>query len=417
MRFLIGASALFCSASLFAATNDTPLTLGQALARVLENNPQLQAADFDTRAAAARIRQQSQGTPWRVGLAMDNLAGSGQGGDLETTLTLGRVLELGNKSALRGSVAEQQASLLRHAQDAERLDLLAEAAQRYLAIAHVQARRGLADEQLATAQKTQRAVKRRFRAAKATKAELSRAEIAVARAELVLEETDHLLLTSRNRLGVLWGEFKPDFQQVAETLFQLPQVPDYAALEKLIDNNPGVARLATQAHLADARLQLARARREPDIDLSAGIRRFSAGDDTGLLFSLSMPLGSRGRALSHEEEAQALAQREPLLAQNRQLALRATLFGLHQELIHERDRLEMLRTRIIPAAKRALDDSNRGYANGRYSLLELSQAQDALLQARLETLDAAVSYQRNRIQIDRLTGATPRPGVNPGDKQ
>lgn len=416
MRIWIGAFALFWAASVTAAATDTSLTLGEILALVLENNPQLQAADFDTRAAAARIRQQSLDTPWQVGLQMENFAGSGAGKDLETGLTLGRVLELGNKSRLRGNVAEQQASLLRHEQDAERLDLLAEAAQRFLVIAQVQARRALAQEQLDTARKTRRAVQRRLHAGKATKVEISRAEIGVARAELVLEETDHLLLTSRTRLGVLWGEFSPAFEHVSSNLFVLPEIPDYAALERLIDNNPVLARLATQERLADARLQVTRAQRQPDIDLSAGIRRFSASDDTGLMFSVRVPLGSRGRALSYEDEARALAQREPLLAQNQKLALRATLFGLHQELLYERDRLQMLRTRIIPAATRAVEDSGRGYSTGRYSLLELTQAQDALLQARLEALDAVVSYQRTRIQIERLTGAAPHAGVNPGDK-
>lgn len=392
MRIWIGACALLWAVSANAAPAteaDVPLTLGQALALVLENNPQLQAADFDTRAVAARIRQQSLGTPWQVGMQLENLA---------------------------GSVAEQQAILLRHEQDAERLDLLAEAAQRFVVIAQAQARGALAQEQLDTARKTQRAVQRRLRAGKATKAEINRAKIGVARAELLLEETNHLLLTSRTRLGVLWGEFSPTFKQVSNNLLVLSEIPDYAALERLIDNNPALALLATQERLADARLQLARAQRQPDLDLSVGIRRFSASDDTGLMFSLSMPLGSRGRTVGYEDEARALAQREPLLAQDRKLALRATLFSLHQELLYERGRLQMLRTRIIPAATRTVDDTGRGYSTGRYSLLELTQAQDALLQAHLEVLDAAVSYQHTRIQIERLTGAALRTGVNPGVK-
>ncbi|MCG7985385.1 MAG: TolC family protein [Candidatus Thiodiazotropha lotti] len=405
MRTWIGVFALLWAVSASAESPDIPFTLGQALARVLEQNPQLQAADFDTRAAVARIRQQGLDTPWQVGLQMENLAGSGVGKDLETTLTLGRVMELGNKAALRGVVAEQQAGLLRHEQDAERLDLLAEAAQRFTDIAYAQARRKLAQQQLETAKQTQFAVKRRLRAGKADKAEIKRAEIGIARAELMLEETGHLLSNGRTQLAVLWGEIEPDFQQVVDNLFHMPDVAEFAALERLINNNPTLARLATQERLVDARLQLARAQRQPDVDVSAGVRRFSASDDTGLMFNVSVPLGSRSRAVSYEDEARALAKREPLLAQNRKLALRATLFGLHQELVHESHRLRILHSRIIPAATQAVDDTSRSYSEGRYSLLELTQAQDALLQARLEALDAAVGFHRNRIQIERLTGA------------
>lgn len=414
MQIWIGFLILLWVVSAAAVSPNTPFTLGQALARVLENNPQLQAVDFDTRAAAARIRQQSLQTAWQVGIQMENLAGSGVGNDLETTLSLGRVMELGNKAALRGDIAQQQAKLLRHEQDAQRLDLLAETAQRFSDIAYAQARRELLQRQLDSAKHTQRAVAQRFRAGKATKAEIKRAEIGIARAELMFEETDHLLRNGRSQLAVLWGEIEPDFQQVVNNLLQIPEeVADFSDLERLLDNNPSIVRFATQERLAGARLQLARARRQPDIDLSVGVRHFSANDDTGLMLNLRAPLGSRSRAASFEDEAQALVKLEPLLAQNRKLALRATLFGLHQELVHERDRLKMLSSRIIPAATAAVDDTSRSYSNGRYSLLELTQSQDQLLQARMELLDAAAGFHRNRIQIERLIGTVPNTGVNP----
>ena len=91
MRFWTGIATLFW---LLAASGAgaAPLTLGEAVARVLERNPQLQAADFDARAAAERIRQQSRSTPYTVGLELENLAGSGEASGvrgLETTLSLG----------------------------------------------------------------------------------------------------------------------------------------------------------------------------------------------------------------------------------------------------------------------------------------------------------------------------------------
>ncbi len=46
----------------------------------------------------------------------------------------------------------------------------------------------------------------------------------------------------------------------------------------------------------------------------------------------------------------------------------------------------------------------KGYRAGRYSLLELIQAQETLLNARQEAIMAAASYHRYRIEIERLTG-------------
>lgn len=411
MRFWIGACALIWAVTTNAASQavtKTPLTLAQAIASVLENNPQLQAVDFDTRAAAARIRQQSQDTPWKLGVDLENLGGTGEASGvrgLETTLSLGRVLELGNKPHLRGEVARVQATLLRNEQDAQRLDLLAETARRFLNIAHAQAQQNLANERVALKQRTLEVVERRFKVGKAAKADRSRAQIDLARAELEQEETEHLIASARRSLAILWGEITPDFQQVHADLYRLEPTPDHAALEQLVEQNPSLVRLATQQRLADARIRLANASRKPNIELGGGVRHRNGPDDLGLMFTVRIPLGSRERATPLLDEAEALSAREPLLAMNKRLALHSTLFGLLQELIHARDVIEAMQERIIPAAKSALADYSKGYAAGRYSLLELTQAQDILLQARLEALNAAVDYQRNHTEIDRLTGA------------
>ena len=402
------------SASVVADSDGTAsLTLRQSIALVLEHNPQLQAADFDARAAAARVRQQSQAAPWTAGMEVENFAGTGQrqGFDAaETTLSLGRVLELGDKPHLRGEVARLDAGLLRHDQDALRLDLLAEAARRFLAIARVQEQRALARDRLELMQRTLDAVNRRIRVGKAPAAERSRVEIDFGRAQLALEETDHLLRTSRRQLAVLWGDFEPDFTGVHADLLTLEPDPDFETLAQRLEGNPALARLATMERLAQARVRLAQAGRRADLDMRAGLKHFSDTDDVGLAVSLRVPLGSAQRAAPYEAEAAALAAREPLLAQNQNLALRATLFSLHQELLHSRDRLEALQQRIVPAAQRTLDDYTKGFAIGRYSLLELTEAQKSLLQARLEVIDAAAEHHAFFIEIHRLIGTAARTG-------
>ena len=403
MRIRMGALALFSMLSA-AAVSATPsgasLTLQEAVARVLDRNPQLQAADFDSRAAAERIRQQRQTTPYEVSVDLENVVGSGAISgtrSLETTLSLGRVLELGGKATRRGEVAQLEAGLLRHDLDAQRLDLLAETARRYLALVRAQAERELAQRRVGLLQQTLKSVQQRYRLGKAPAAERSRVQIDLARAELALEETDHLLRDGRRQLAILWGDFDADFELAQAQPFELQPDADFAELDRALERNP----------------VLARARSRPDLNLSAGIRHLNAEDDVGLVLSLRMPLGSAGRSGAYVNEATYLAAREPLLAQDQRLALRATLFSLHQELVHARDRFEVYEQRILPAAEQALNDYNQGYAVGRYSLLELSAAQHDLLEARVEFLSAAVDHHAAHIEIDRLIGVTPVIGETP----
>ena len=397
-------------------TGPVTLTLSETVARVLERNPQLQAAQFDARAAAARIRQQQQTTPWSVGVEAENFAGTGrrQGFDsLETTLSLGRVLELGDKPVLRGAVARHEAGLLQHDLDAQRLDLLAEAARRYLDIAKIQTERALAQDRVELLERTLQAVNQRIRVGKAPTAQRGRVEIDLGRAQLALEETEHLMRVARRRLTVLWGEFEPDFQRVSAELLQVEAEPDFQAMEQRLENNPALARLATVERLAAARTRLARASRQPDLDVRAGVKYFADADDMGIAVSVRVPLGSAGRAEPYVDEAQAMAEREPLLAQDQRLALRVTLYELQQELVHSRDRLQALRGQIIPSARETLDDYTEGFRLGRYSLLELLEAQRSLLQARLEVIDAAVEHHAFFIEIDRLIGAAIPTGETP----
>jgi cobalt-zinc-cadmium efflux system outer membrane protein len=406
---------MLCTEFAFANAVGSPLTLAEAIARVLEHSPQLKAADFDTRAAAQRVRQQSQASPYELGVDMENLAGSGDfsGTDrLETSLSLGRVLEAGNKVQRRSEIATLEAGVLRYEQDARRLDLLAETAQRFLTLARVQAERGLAAEHVELMQHTLQSVEQRYRIGKATAADRSKARISLAQAELALEETDHQLINGRRELSVMWGDFHPDFETAQADIFSLGTEQDFAYLDRHIENNPAVVRLATEQRLSKARLLLALSRARPDLDLRAGVRHLNGPDDVALVLSMNMPLGSAGRARPYVDEAEAVVEREQLSAQEQRLALRATLSALHQELLHARDRFEIYRETIIPEAEKALQDYRKGYAVGRYSLLELTAAQEKLLESRLEYLSSAADHHGTRIEIDRLIGTAPLNGAS-----
>jgi len=391
-----------------------PLTLDEALLAVLENNPVLLAGDYQAQAAAARIRQAQQSTPVQLKLELENFAGSGVfGGDdlLETTLSLGKILELGNKAELRGEVAHNEATLLDNERDAERLDLLAEAVRRFIHVVVDQERLKIARDKLTLAEGTAAIVDERVRVGKSPDAERSRARIAVARAELELEHAEHELATSRVKLATQWGDTEPDFSSARATLFSLNPVESFDTLAQLLERNPDLARFASEQRLAEARLRLAQSRRRMDIELSGGFRYFNLNNDGALVVSATMPLGSGSRAAPGIESSQLLSDRQPLLFRQRQLELHASLYEIYQELSHALTASQTLHEQIVPEAELALRGYEKGYRAGRYSLLELSDAQELLLEARLEAVMTASDYHNYRIEIERLTGQSMSAGV------
>ena len=389
------------------------LTLNQAIINVLEHSPMLKAADYESQAAAARIRTAKQSSRYRGSLELENFAGSGlfNGVDaLETTLSLSKVLELGDKAKLRGDVSSNKAMLLRNEHDSKRLDLLAETTKRFIDVVTNQQRLSNANNSITIAKRTKQLVERRVKAGKSPTAELRRTEIALARSRLELEHAKHKLEASRMKLVTLWGEMPQSAAYISFTtaeadLFKFEPLESFESLVTLLKNNPDLIRFATEKRMAQARTLLAKSAGQSDLEITGGLRHFKTSDDAALVLSLNIPFGSSSRAKSNVHESEIMAQRQPLIYQQQRLTLYATLFELHQEVKHASDAVSALRKNIIPQAKQALKDYEKGYAAGRYSFFELTEAQKLLLELKLEAVIAASDYHRYYIEIDRLTGA------------
>jgi len=389
------------------------LTLDQAIINVLERSPMIKAADYESQAAAARIRTATQSTRYSGSIELENFAGSGffSGTDaLETTLSLSKVLELGDKAKLRGDLSHNKAMLLRNDQDSQRLDLLAETTKRFIEAVTDQQRLLNAEESIVIAKRSLWVVKKRVNAGKSANAELRRAKIALARSELELEHAEHELETAHLKLATMWGEVlnkesKSSFTKAAANLFAIKQAEPFDTLVTLLERNPDLVRFATEKRLAQSRTLLARSKGQADMEITGGLRHFNITDDTALVLSLNIPFGSSSRASSSIKEAELKALSDPLLYEQQYLTLYAILFELHQEIKHAIGAVTALRKTIIPQAEQALKDYEKGYSAGRYSFLELTEAQKLLIDLKLEAVNTASDYHRYQIEIDRLTGA------------
>jgi len=368
------------------------LTLEQAIINVLESSPALKAADYESKAAAARIRTAKQSPRYRGSIELENFAGSGlhSGTDLlETTLSLSKVLELGDKSKLRGDLSYNKAMLLRNEQDSRRLDLLAETTKRFIDVITDQQRLVNANDSIDIAIRTRQIVDKRVKAGKSPTAELRRAKIALARSELKLEHAKHKLDSTRLKLVTLWGETQASFSTADARLFVIQRAESFESLVTLLERNPDLVRFATEKRLAQSRTLLARSSGQSDMEITGGLRHFNFTGDTALVMSLNIPFGSSSRARSNIEESEMTALRDPLVFEQQYLSLYATLFELHQEIKHAIDAVTALRKTIIPQAEQALKDYEKGYAAGRYSFLELTEAQKLLLDLKLELVITA----------------------------
>jgi len=77
---------------------------------------------------------------------------------------------------------------------------------------------------------------------------------------------------------------------------------------------------------------------------------------------------------------------------------------LYQELLHARTETLSLREKVRPQAEAMLKTTSEGYRAGRFSLLELADAQIQLIELEREAIRAAAQFHTLMIDIKRVTG-------------
>ncbi len=419
MKTLVAICLVFLSSiniTVSAQIDNRTITLDQAIVRVLQHNPKLKIDAYEARALAARIKLAALKPADSIKIQVEEFAGTGEASSfrsVQTTLSLSRVLELGNKSTYRSNVVQQESYVLRDIQDAERLDLLAETVRRFIQVVVNQEKVALAEEALTVIDNTKTIVEKRISAAISPTAEHHRIEIDLARLELTLEHAEHELASSKVMLSSMWNDVEPDFSIANADIFKLEEVLSVEAYAQLLDHNPDLIRFTTQQRLVDARIQLARIKQKPDIEISGGIRYLGSSDDVGFMLSANIPFGTAQRAAPAIEEAEISGMIDPLAFEQKKTELYVTLYDIYQELSHSKVAVEILQQRIIPSAQKAVEDYEKLYSTGRYPLLELVDAQRTLLNSRSQLLESVANFHRFRIEIDRLTGALATTGATP----
>lgn len=403
---------LACSSVCFSQTESNielaALDFQTAMARTLENNPALVAFGYQVRAQQGQVQQAGLRPNPELDVFVENILGSNafEGIDsAETTLSLAWVLERGKRER-RVDAARAGVSVLEVEADIRRLDAAAETARLFLGTLAFQERLALTDAAVQLAEQTTASVQLRVDAGRTPAADLARAEAELARIRMDREDIEHELRTSQRYLAAQWGETHPDFGRVKGDVTQLPVPDDYSQLLARLKQNPSLSRYLSERRLREAELRLAEANAKPNWRLTAGMRRLERSDDQAFVAGFTIPLTTRNRNQGRIAEARTrLAMTEADKAATR-VQVEAQLFALFEQLQHSLHRAETLNKDVLPRIERALADTEKAYAAGRYSYFELKVVQAELLDARASLVESSIDAHRRIIDIERLTGTS-----------
>lgn len=392
--------------------------LRDAVAAALANNPDLRAFEFELRATAAQGAQADLRPPTTLGLGVENFGGTGESrgfGVAETTLSLSQVVELGGKRASRVAVADASLDSVRVARQAAQLDVLAEVTRRFIAVAALQEQARIDQRATELAEQTLQAADVRVKAARAPHVEFDRATVALERTRLEQRQTLGRLEAARRSLAALWAADEATLNgqrlgAVRGDLFELPTLDNFDILIRRLQSSPDFLRFANEERLRDSELRLSATQRRADLSVSAGLRRLQGTRDLALVASVSVPLFAGKRAESYIAEAAARRDAVGVARDAALIKARSQLYALYRALQDAEATVASLNATLVPRMEEALTETEYAFERGRYSYLELVDAQREYLDVQRARVDAGEQVHLLTAEIERLTNA---PLTNP----
>lgn len=380
-----------------------PISLQTALAMAMERNATLRAASQALAASEGAVLQ-SQARP------NPELAYSQEDTRRETrsmTLQWNQPLEIGGKRAARIKVAEYGRELAQAELDAARAGLRADVRAGFVNLLAAQQRVQLNEKTLEIAAQARDAAAKRVQAGKIAPLEETKARVAESSAQLALAQAQSGQRVARQQLAALWGGFAASLGPAVGEVGRLPSVPEQAGLLEKIEQSPQLIRAQQAVLQAKSAADLERARRLPDPTVSLGMKRAQEVGRNQLVMGISVPLPILDSNRGNQLQALRLADKaeDELIATRQQL--QAQLLQNHELLQTSRAQAEQLNRQVLPAAQSAYEVAAKGFALGKFSYLDVLDAQRTLAEARSLYLEQLVATHSAAADITRQLGDVP----------
>jgi outer membrane protein, heavy metal efflux system len=381
-----------------AAPDTASIDLSTAI-RLALDQPAARAASYEAQASSALVDQADR----LPNPELSWLREGQQAGTRTTTVQINQPIELGNKRRARVALAQEAAGLARIESFAKRQAIRAEVIVAYHDVLIAGHRLALAQALTDVARKTVDVAGKRVAAGKISPIDETRARLAAVDATSAFTRATAAQAIARTTLGALIG--RPAHTLVlADDSDRLPDVEPLATLLSQAGESAAVRRARGQLAARHAQADVERAARVPDITLSVGTKRDDQVGRQQAVVGLSMPLPLFNR---NEDALRAALRRtdqagDELAATQADTAAALTAARTRYEAA--RNEVLLLRRDVVPNAQAAYEQTLKGFEYGRFSFLDVLDAQRTWFQAQSRQWDSLDDAWRAYAAIERLAG-------------
>lgn len=399
-----------------ATAEPFPIDLQSAI-RLAFEQPGVRAVAHEVAASQADVEQAGK----YPNPDLEYLREGHQAGTRTTTVQINQSIELGGKRSARVALAEGSVTIARSELAARRQDIRSSVIANYYAVLVAQERQQLARSLIELARRGVEVAGKRVAAGKISPIDETKARLAAVDASSELNLASGELAIARTRLGALIGKPADSITLAAHDPEQLPDVRPLASLLAALGDSAPVQRARGQLAAQVAQTDVERAARIPDLTISIGSQRDDAIGRRQAVVGLSVPLplfnrnqGKLGAALRRTDKAQ-----DELAAV--QASAASELASAYTRYDVARNEVTLLRQDVLPNASSGYALTLRGFEYGKFSFLEVLDAQRTLFQSRSRQWNALLEAWRAYADIERLAGTasateqvrTTEPGPRP----
>ena len=399
------------AAMLAATTAGHAIDLSTAIRKALGADPRMPSGQLEIEAARGGVIQAGKRPNPELSVEIEDFLGSGDYRGFEKatlTVSIQQKFERGGKREARVAAAYGKEDVAAAEAAVTMREIIAQTKIDYIAVLGAMHRLDLLGRSTKRFDELVPLLRRRVEAGASPPADVARGELAAGKARVMVEKGRVELQSAKRRLVATWSGALEDATALAGRLRHNGHQPtELPSLLASLEQHPAVRIWAAVYAQRDGELRIQRATASPDLTLGLGVKRIFETDDTSLRVGGSIPLPVRDR------NEGAIIEAERKLAKvefDRQAALRA----LKRKVIEAYGELEAsclearrLAIAVVPVARRAPDDVQRSFEQGRLGVKDLLDSIRDLYEVEVQQIDADVRCHAAAAKVETLAARRP----------
>lgn len=377
------------------------LSLSRAFDQALSLNPELGVLRFEEEAWQGNIQQAGAHPNPELTILLQDTQKSTQ----TRLFQVNQRLELGGKQSARIDVANQnhKISLADIAEMCAAIKIKVQGS--FYDAYGAEQRYKLAQSALDLAKKVHAIAKKRVLAGKASPVEETKAQLAEAATRIELAQADGEWMLARQRLAALWGSTSPKFDSVkdSDTVLNIPLSLD--PLFEQISYSPKLIKLTLEIDRYQGIVRLEQSRQVPDIMFNVGMQYDETLRRNQAVLGVMVPIPVFDRNQGALREA--LSRLDKVRAEKRamEIKIKTEIAQAYGHLLTLKNTVNVLQREILPNAKNTYYLATKGFELGKFSFLDVLDAQRTLFQAQSQYIKIQADMFQKITELNQLIGS------------